>query len=417
MIKDTELAVAVALWTRSGSETEQMRFDEIYSLADTAGVQVVEGFTQVRSLPDRRYYIGPGKAEEIAGYVRDNDIATVLVDAELSPSQVHNLEKVIPAKIIDRSELILDIFANRANSREGKLQVELAQLKYQLPKLSGRGRDLSRLAGGIGTRGPGETKLEVDRRRIRRRITVLERELKQVDRQRSILRKRREKGGIFQVALVGYTNSGKSTLLNGLTDANTYTADALFATLDPLSRRLETDKGTMVISDTVGLISGLPHHLIAAFRATLEVVVNADLLVHVVDIAQPQLELRLAEVQQVLTGLGCSNTDQVVAANKVDLLPPDTNIERLLQDNAPWIGISALNGHNLDKLLAEITERMESLVSLRATVPLELFKKLSKEHPGQIQPLAFAKDSVEIEACLPRHLAETLEHFKKETPC
>ncbi len=417
MTRDTELAVAVALWTRGGSETEQMRFDELYSLADTAGVEVVEGFTQVRSSPDTRYYIGPGKAEEIADYVRDHEIGTVLVDAELSPSQVNNLEKVLPAKIIDRSELILDIFANRANSREGKLQVELAQLKYQLPKLSGRGRDLSRLAGGIGTRGPGETKLEVDRRRIRRRITVLERELREVDRQRKILRKRREKSDIFQVALVGYTNSGKSTLLNRLTDAGTYTADALFATLDPLSRRLDSANGTIIISDTVGFISGLPHHLIAAFRATLEVVVNADLLVHVVDIAQPQLELRLAEVQQVLTDLGCGNTEQIVAANKVDLLPEDTNIERLLRDNSPWIGVSALNGHNIDRLLEEVTSHMESLVSLRATVPLELFKKLSKEHPGQIQPLAFTSDSVDIEASLPRQLAETLERFKKKTPC
>ena len=269
MERDIETAVAVALWRQGGSEEEKLSFSELYSLAETAGVQVVEGFTQNRGDVDMRYFVGPGKAQEIGQYVAENGIETVIFDGELSPSQVHNLERLIPAKIIDRSELILDIFAQRATSRAGKLQVELAQLKYQLPKLLGRGRDLSRLAGGIGTRGPGETKLEVDRRRIRQRVQVLERQIKELEKHRTLLRKQRERRGVFQVALVGYTNSGKSTLLNRLTQADSFAADALFATLDPLTRKLETRKNTMVISDTVGFISGLPHHLIAAFQATL----------------------------------------------------------------------------------------------------------------------------------------------------
>lgn len=412
MHTDREVAVAVALWTRGGDDAEELSFAEIFSLAETAGVEVVEGFCQNRSLPDTRYYIGPGKAEEIAAYVRANQISTVLVDAELSPSQVHNLEQVIPAKIIDRSELILDIFARRATTREGKLQVELAQLKYQLPKLLGRGRDLSRLAGGIGTRGPGETKLEVDRRRIRRRITVLERELKQLSRQRDVLRRRREKQGIFQVALVGYTNSGKSTLLNRLTAADTYAADALFATLDPLSRRLETENGPLIVSDTVGFISGLPHHLIAAFRATLEVVVNADLLVHVVDIARPQADLRLAEVQRVLAELNCAGKDQIIAANKVDLLPDEKGLASLLRNSSPWVGISALTGRNIPRLLAEISAHTKPRVSFRGTLPLDLFRKLSRQHPGGIQPLAFNGDTVQVEARLPDYMAATLDKYR-----
>lgn len=410
---ETELAVAAALWTRGGNETEELSFEELSSLANTAGVEVLAEFTQNRSLPDSRYFFGPGKVEEIAAYVSANQVDTVLVDTELSPSQVNNLEKIIPAKIIDRSELILDIFARRATTREGKLQVELAQLKYQLPKLMGQGRDLSRLAGGIGTRGPGETKLEVDRRRIRRRISMLEQELKKLSRQRDVLRQRREKQGIFQVALVGYTNSGKSTLLNRLTDAGTYTANTLFATLDPLSRRLESDEGPLIVSDTVGFISGLPHHLIAAFRATLEVVVHADLLVHVVDMAQPQVDLRLAEVQRVLAELGCADKEQIIAANKVDLLADTDSLDSMLRHSASWVGISALTGHNLPCLLAAITDRMEPRINFRASLPMDLFRKLSRRHPGRIHPLAFDGDRVRVEASLPDHLAATLDKFRE----
>jgi GTP-binding protein HflX len=410
----TEKAVAVALWLESGSEEEELSFAELFSLAETAGVQIVEGFTQNRNSPDRRYFIGLGKAEEVGDYVKTNEIETVIFDKELSATQVKNLEKIIPAKIIDRSELILDIFAQRATSREGKLQVELAQLKYQLPKLMGQGRDLSRLAGGIGTRGPGESKLEMDRRRIRDRIHILESHIKELEGHRKLLRKRRERQGLFQVALIGYTNSGKSTLLNQLTKADTYVADALFATLDPLSRRLETEKNTIIISDTVGFISGLPHHLIAAFKATLEVVIHADLLVHVIDVSRPDMDLQINQVNHVLKELGCAEQTQLIAANKVDLLSEETlpGLASKFRDSAAYVPISAATGYNTDLLLEEIESHMEPWIKFRALLPMTVFRSLSRSGAGSIQPLEFTQDDhVRVQAEFPQSIAATLEEY------
>ncbi|MDD4657892.1 MAG: GTPase HflX [Eubacteriales bacterium] len=411
-----EKAAAVALWLEGGRAKEELSFAELYSLAATAGVQVLAGFTQNRSEIDNRYYIGPGKAEEIGNYVRDEGIDTVIFDRELSPSQVNNLERIIPAKIIDRSELIMDIFAQRASSREGQLQVELAQLRYQLPKLMGRGRDLSRLAGGIGTRGPGETKLEVDRRRIRQRIHVLEQELKKVEKHRALLRKRRERRGVFQTALVGYTNSGKSTLLNQLTKAEAYTDNILFATLDPLSRRLETQQNTIVLTDTVGFISGLPHHLIAAFKGTLEVVVNADLLIHVVDLSHPDMDMQIEEVNKVLRDLGCLEKDQIIAANKIDLLPDLTPQELAGKfRDLPYVPVSALTGLNTDKLLAAIEAHTEPWEKVRLLLPLEIFRRLSSADMGSLLPLEFTNDNrVKVEAELPASVAATLRQYASE---
>lgn len=412
MERQTERAVAVALWRQGGSDQEELSLSELYSLAETAGVLVEERFTQQRGDMDIRYFIGPGKAEEIGQYVEANGIKTVIFDGELSPSQVNNLERLIPAKIVDRSELILDIFAQRATSRAGKLQVELAQLKYQLPKLMGRGRDLSRLAGGIGTRGPGESKLEVDRRRIRQRVHVLEQQIKKLEKHRTLLRKQRERRGVFQVALVGYTNSGKSTLLNQLTQANTFTADALFATLDPLSRKVETEKNTIVISDTVGFISGLPHHLIAAFQATLEVVVYANLLVHVIDISHPSVDLQIDQVNRVLKHLNCVSKERIIAANKIDLVPeqslhglkakfPDTSI----------VPVSAATGTNIDRLVKEIENHMEPWTKFRAQLPIKVFARLSTANIGSLKALEFTEDSVKVQAELPQSMAETLKQY------
>jgi len=411
-----EKAAAVALWLEGGSEREELSFAELYSLADTAGVEVVAGFTQNRSEIDRRCYIGPGKAEEIGNFVRDKGIDTVIFDRELSPSQVNNLERIIQAKVIDRSELIMDIFAQRASSKEGQLQVELAQLRYQLPKLMGRGRDLSRLAGGIGTRGPGETKLEVDRRRIRQRIYVLEQQLKKVEKHRELLRKGRERRGVFQVAFVGYTNSGKSTLLNQLTKAEAFTADILFATLDPLSRRLETKHNTIVFTDTVGFISGLPHHLIAAFKGTLETVVNADLLVHVVDLSHPDMALQIEEVNKVLGELDCLNKNLIIAANKIDLLPNLTAQELASKfRDLPHVPISALTGLNTDKLLAVIESYTEPWKKIRLLLPLEIFRNLSSANQGKLLPLEFTNDDrVRVEAELPASIAATLKQYAIE---
>lgn len=407
-----ERAVTVALWLGGGSEWEELSFAELNSLAATAGVEVVAGFTQNRSEIDNRYFIGPGKAEEIGNFVREEEIDTVIFDGELSPSQVNNLERLIPAKILDRSELILDIFAQRASSKEGKLQVELAQLRYQLPKLMGRGRDLSRLAGGIGTRGPGETKLEVDRRRIRQRIHVLERELKEVEKHRALQRKRRERRGVFQVALVGYTNSGKSTLLNQLTKAEAYTADILFATLDPVSRRLEREQNTILLTDTVGFISGLPHHLIAAFKSTLEVVVNADLLVHVVDLSHPDMAMQIEEVNKVLKELGALEKDQIIAANKRDLVPGVSSRElAAVFRGIPWVPVSALTGDNTDKLLAAILALTE-WETVKLLLPMHIFSKLSSANQGKLLPLEFTADNqVKVEATIPAGIAATLKQY------
>lgn len=412
MERDIETAVAVALWRQGGSEEEKLSFSELYSLAETAGVQVVEGFTQNRGDVDMRYFVGPGKAQEIGQYVAENGIETVIFDGELSPSQVHNLERLIPAKIIDRSELILDIFAQRATSRAGKLQVELAQLNNQLPKLLGRGRDLSRLAGGIGTRGPGETKLEVDRRRIRQRVQVLERQIKELEKHRTLLRKQRERRGVFQVALVGYTNSGKSTLLNRLTQADSFAADALFATLDPLTRKLETRKNTMVISDTVGFISGLPHHLIAAFQATLEVVVHADLLIHVIDVSHPSVDLQIDQVNRVLERLNCLDKERIIAANKIDLVPEQVvqSLRTRFRDVA-LVPISAATGANIDTLVEEIEKHTEPWVKFKALLPLKVFGRLSATNPGSIKPLEFSGDHVRVEAELPQGAAAALEQY------
>jgi len=408
----SERAIAVALWLRGGSDEEELSFAELFSLASTAGVDVVEGFTQNRGEPDLRYFIGPGKAEEIGQYVRENNIDTVIFDKELSPSQVNNLEKLIPAKIIDRSELILDIFAQRASSSEGKLQVELAQLKYQLPKLMGRGRDLSRLAGGIGTRGPGESKLEMDRRRIRQRVHVLEQQIKELEKHRTLLRKQRERHGVFQVALVGYTNSGKSTLLNKLTMAETYAADELFATLDPVSRRLETEKNTIVISDTVGFISGLPHHLVAAFKATLEVVTNADLLIHVIDVSHPSLDLQIEQVEKVLKQLKCLNKNRIIVANKIDITD-DKAVQGLRAKfrDSDFVPISAAAGTNIDQLVAAMERQMEPWVKFKALLPMKVFGRLSTANQGSLLPLEFTHDHVRVEAELPQSIAATLEQY------
>ena len=410
-----EKAAAVALWREGGSAKEELSFAELYSLAATAGVEIVAGFSQNRSEVDNRCYIGPGKAAEVADFIRESGADAVIFDGELSPSQVNNLEKIIPAKIIDRSELIMDIFAQRADSRVGKLQVELAQLRYQFPKLMGRGRDLSRLAGGIGTRGPGESKLEVDRRRIRQRIHRLEQQLLKVEKHRALQRKRRERLGVFQVALVGYTNSGKSTLLNQLTKADAYTANTLFATLDPLSRRLETGQNTLVFTDTVGFISGLPHHLIAAFKSTLEEVVQADLLIHVVDLSHPEMATHMEEVNKVLRELGCLEKDQIIAANKIDLLPDLTpqDLAAKFRD-LPHVPISAAAGTNIDKLLQAISVHTEPWEKVRLLLPRAVYSRLSRDKVGSLRPLEFTEDQVKVEGELPAGIAATLQQYSWE---
>jgi len=276
----------------------------------------------------------------------------------------------------------------------------------------GRGRDLSRRAGGIGTRGPGESKLEMDRRRIRQRVHVLEQQIKELEKHRTLLRKQRERHGVFQVALVGYTNSGKSTLLNKLTMAETYAADELFATLDPVSRRLETEKNTIVISDTVGFISGLPHHLVAAFKATLEVVTNADLLIHVIDVSHPSLDLQIEQVEKVLKQLKCLNKNRIIVANKIDITD-DKAVQGLRAKfrDSDFVPISAAAGTNIDQLVAAMERQMEPWVKFKALLPMKVFGRLSTANQGSLLPLEFTHDHVRVEAELPQSIAATLEQY------
>src|SRR6516162_6244693 len=293
--------------------------DELAGLAQAAGGEVVLRILQERPKPDPSTFLGAGKVKELAACCAETDADLVIVDNELTPAQLSHLEEVVGVRVVDRTQLILDIFARRARTREGKLQVELAQLRYLLPRLVGAGAALSRLGGGIGTRGPGETKLETDRRRIRTRLHAVTEDIERVRQRRAQLRERRHKASVPTVALVGYTNAGKTTLFNGLTRANAAASDALFVTLDPLVRQIRLpDSRELLVSDTVGFIDRLPHALVAAFRATLEEVVEADLALHVIDAAAVDRDRRMAAVRQVLEEVGAGNVPTLDVYNKCD---------------------------------------------------------------------------------------------------
>ncbi len=324
---------------------------ELAELARTAGAEVVRIEVQERPVPDKAYYVGSGKAQELAMVRGDTGASTFIFDDELSALQVRNLENIIDAKIIDRTTLILDIFAMRAQSREGKLQVELAQLQYRLPRLVGEGLALSRLGGGIGTRGPGESKIETDRRRIRRRIYELRSEIQQMSQQRQTRRARRTASGTPTLALVGYTNAGKSTLLNALSGADALAENKLFATLDPLTRRIEVDGREMLLTDTVGFVQKLPHDLVDAFRSTLEEAIEADLLLHVVDASHPEREKQMQVVEEVLGMLGAGDTPCLTVMNKMDVASAS-----FIPKGA--VGISARTGQGLDALREAIAQAL-----------------------------------------------------------
>jgi GTP-binding protein HflX len=341
---------------------EEDGMDELAELARTAGAQVVYCEVQSRPNPDNAFYIGSGKAQELSMMRGDLGAEMFIFDGELSAVQLRNLEGVLQAKIVDRTTLILDIFATRAQSREGKLQVELAQLKYMLPRLMGAGVALSRLGAGIGTRGPGETKLETDRRRIRRRIHELQDEIDNIAKQREVRRSRRLRENLFSIALVGYTNAGKSTLLNLMTGAQALVEDKLFATLDPLARRAEIGGHEVVITDTVGFVRKLPHDLVDAFRSTLEETVHADLVVHVVDASHPEREAQMEVVDEVLGQLGAGETPRILVFNKMD------KAQTPAQNGA--IAISATRNEGIDALHAAITAAIEEhYVQMEVVVP------------------------------------------------
>ena len=354
------ILVGVAMGKQTVDEAEA-GLDELSALIDTAGADESGRVVQRRDEPDRTYFVGKGKAEELRDVSETVDADTVVFDTELSPSQSKNLERLLKRTAIDRTAVILDIFAQNARSAEGKAQVELAQLRYRLPRLRGKGGSLSQQGGGIGTRGPGETKLEVDRRRLLERMHRLESQIKDLDKVRHTQRKGRRRNRQAHVAIVGYTNAGKSTLLNRLTDAGVLVEDKLFSTLDPTVRRLALPGGEVVlISDTVGFVRSLPHQLVEAFKSTLAEVADADLLLHVVDASSADPEGNMRAVESVLEEIGANHVPQLLVFNKSDVAWPDRTAQ-LLRDFDGSVAVSAATGVNIGGLLESLGDRVRAL--------------------------------------------------------
>ena len=346
-----EPEVAVLVGIDMGLYNAQVSMDELEELARTAGAVIAEKIIQKRDKPDSATYVGSGRLEEIKSFTEANDVDLLIFDGELTPSQQRNIEDETDIRVIDRTTLILDIFAARARSNEGKIQVELAQLKYSLPRLGGKGAEMSRLGGGIGTRGPGESKLESDRRHIHRRIQSLQEELVQIAKRRENLRARREKDGIETVAIVGYTNAGKSTLMNTLTNAGVLAENKLFATLDPTSRALTLPDGrTVMLIDTVGLVRRLPHQLVDAFRSTLEEAANATVILNLCDASDECCTEHLNVTMNLLAALGCADKPIISVLNKCDLCGGSF----VLPAQGEFVMISAKTGEGLGNLLAKI---------------------------------------------------------------
>lgn len=380
----SERAILIGMeWGRNDSLwTVDDSLEELKQLADTAGATVIKKFIQKRPKPDPAFFIGRGKVQELALYAQQENIDLCIFDDELSPAQQRNIESVMGIRILDRTALILDIFAQRARTNEGKLQVELAQLQYTLPRIMGKGLMLSRLGGGIGTRGPGETKLEVDRRRIRDRIAFIKDQIEKVKAVRSLHRSKRKKNNVFEVSLVGYTNAGKSTLLNTLTNSDIYAKDQLFATLDPTTRQLTLpNKQEIIITDTVGFIQRLPHQLIAAFRSTLEVVTEADLLVHVIDVSHELYKEQAAAVHEVLKEIGAETKPVITVYNKIDKLPPDSKLTDRLALEEDTVCISAAKKLNLESLQQMIESHLKSkAVEVALCIPYAETAKAAQLH-------------------------------------
>jgi GTP-binding protein HflX len=410
-----ERAALVGLVAGSKRRLEAERsLDELAGLAQAAGADVVLRVLQERPKPDPATFLGSGKIKTLAASCAETRADFVVFDNELTPAQLRKIEGEVGRKIIDRTQLILDIFARRARTREGKLQVELAQLQYLLPRLVGSGSALSRLGGGIGTRGPGETKLETDRRRIRTRIHAVSQDIEQVRQRRAQLRERRHKASVPTVALVGYTNAGKTTLFNALTKAAADASDALFVTLDPLVRQVRLpDNRALLVSDTVGFIDRLPHALVAAFRATLEAVADADLILHVIDASAVDRDRRVEAVQRVLEEVSATDVPLVEVYNKCDVLSADET--RRLQDrDAAALCISARDGEGVDDLVEAVTSRL-ALDVRRMTLTFDPEDPADRERMARVYRHARVivhetRDGrVSIVADVPRRLADRVQ--------
>ncbi|OZV79276.1 GTPase HflX [Micromonospora echinospora] len=419
-----ERVVLVGVWTEGTVTDAENSLTELAALAETAGSQVLEGLIQRRSRPDPATYIGRGKVDDLGAVVLSTGADTVICDGELSPSQLRNLEQRTKVKVVDRTALILDIFAQHAKSREGRAQVELAQLEYLLPRLRGWGETLSRqtggsgrgggAGGGVGVRGPGETKLETDRRRIRHRISRLRREIKAMRTVRQTKRARRSRNAVPAVAIAGYTNAGKSSLLNRLTGAGVLVEDALFATLDPTTRRATAADGRLyTLSDTVGFVRHLPHQIVEAFRSTLEEVADADLVVHVVDGTHPDPEEQVRAVREVLAEVGADRLPELLAVNKIDAADEET----LLRLKRAWpdaIFVSAHSGRGIEDLRAAVEARLpRPAVEVRAVLPYDRGDLVARVHrQGEVLSTAHLPEGTLLHVRVGAALAAELAPFE-----
>lgn len=416
-LQDRREKVVLVGLARSSSETSsaESSLDELEALADTAGADTVERVLQVRGTPDPATYIGKGKAKEVVELARMLEADAIIFDDELSPAQGRNLEDVAAVnplapnalKILDRTGLILDVFSQHAHSAEGKLQVELAQIDYMVPRLRGWGEVLSRIGGAtggrggrapIGTRGPGETQLEVDRRRIQRRLKSLKKDLADLERTRKVKRRGRDRSGVAQISLVGYTNAGKSTLLNAVTGAGVLVEDRLFSTLDPVTRKLSLPDGNeAVLTDTVGFVRKLPHQLVQAFRSTLEETVEADLLLHVVDSSADDPQAQVAAVESVLTEIGADRIARVIALNKADRISPEEQ-DRIAKMFPEGVLVSAINKEGLSGLLDVIRARLDAARRIAVfEIPFDRGDVRSALHDGsEILQETFAGDRMRV---------------------
>ncbi|MEW2067797.1 GTPase HflX [Streptomyces sp. NPDC007346] len=416
-----ERVVLVGVWTSGTVRDAEISLAELAALAETAGAQVLDAVYQRRDKPDAATYIGSGKALELRDIVLESGADTVVCDGELSPGQLIHLEDVVKVKVVDRTALILDIFAQHAKSREGKAQVSLAQMQYMLPRLRGWGQSLSRQMGGAGsgggggmaTRGPGETKIETDRRRIREKMAKMRREIAEMKTGREIKRQERKRNKVPSVAIAGYTNAGKSSLLNRLTGAGVLVENALFATLDPTVRRAETPSGRIyTLADTVGFVRHLPHHLVEAFRSTMEEVGESDLILHVVDGSHPVPEEQLAAVREVIRDVGAVNVREIVVINKADAADPLV-LQRLLRNEKYAIAVSARTGAGIDELLALIdAELPRPSVEIEALVPYIQGALVSRVHAeGEVLSEEHTAEGTLLRAQVHEELAAELGTF------
>jgi GTPase len=405
-----EKVVLVGVWTEGTLQDAENSLKELRALAETAGSQVMDGLIQRRDRPDPSTFIGSGKVVELRQAVVASGADTVVCDGELSPAQLRSLESKVKVKVIDRTALILDIFAQHAKSREGKAQVELAQMTYLLPRLRGWGDSLSRQAGGIGGRGPGETKIETDRRRINDKMAKIRKEIKEMKVARDTKRQERTRFNIPSVAIAGYTNAGKSSLMNRLTNAGVLVENALFATLDPTTRQTKTSDGRIyTLSDTVGFVRHLPHQLVEAFKSTLEEVAAADLIVHVIDGSHPDPMEQIRAVRKVIVEVGGGDIPEIIAINKADIAAPEVMMQ-ILRTEPNSFALSARTGFGIDTLLKAIeTNLPRPRVEVRTTIPFNRGDLVSAIHDrGEIMSEEYSEHGTTIHAMVDGSLAEKL---------